>query len=430
MKKENISLENSSKEFDEEKNKFEELKNKIENEMIKLDNLYEKIFDETTKKYELKYLMLKIEENGLKDTLKNKVTKVKENLEINLSEVNSILKKYEKIGKYIMLLKERERYLIKDFNYISHINKNQIESCLFLKKEIKGLNISLNNDKIIYEEYYFNGIPIPKGIEISEITGDSFDISWNKVKIKILNVEKAQIKFRLEIRKENENFIPIYEGKNNYYTVKNLDYDSNYEVRICSIYNNIKTNYTPIYKVKTDVLSLILNDCNRRLEYINLLLDWSGFNSMKLIYRGTRDGMTSEDFHNKCDDRVNTISLFLNDKGNIFGGFSPIQWNYDGDFERHEECFLFTLTNIFNTEPTKFPYSDNDSVYLNSNNGPDFGDSDLTCGKNFMEEKANSSSFPSSYEDVLGKGKSVFTGDINIENKNFILKEIEVFELF
>ena len=52
LKKEKISLENSSKEFDEKKNKFEELKNKIENEMLKLDNLYEKIFDETTKEYE------------------------------------------------------------------------------------------------------------------------------------------------------------------------------------------------------------------------------------------------------------------------------------------------------------------------------------------------------------------------------------------
>ena len=49
LKKEKISIEDSSKNLDDNKNKLEELKNKIENEMIKLDNLYEKIFDETTK---------------------------------------------------------------------------------------------------------------------------------------------------------------------------------------------------------------------------------------------------------------------------------------------------------------------------------------------------------------------------------------------
>ena len=96
LKRENISIESSSKEFDERKNKFEELKNKIENEMIKLDKLYEKVFSETTKEYASKHEKLIIEENVLKETLKNKVTKTKENLEINLSVVNDILKNLKK----------------------------------------------------------------------------------------------------------------------------------------------------------------------------------------------------------------------------------------------------------------------------------------------------------------------------------------------
>ena len=247
LKKENISLENSCKEFDEKKNKFEELKNKIENEMIKLDNLYEKIFDETTKEYELKCKELKEEESDLKDELKNKVTKIKENLEINLSEVNNILKKFEKISKYIKILKEGDGNIIKDLNYVSHINKKQKEMSPFLNQELKSLDISFNYDEIIYEEYYFNGIPIPKTIKFSEITGNSFKILWKIDAIKILNIDKEKIKYRLEIRKENENFISLYEGKDRNYIVKNLDYDTNYEVRMCSIYDNIKTDYTQIY---------------------------------------------------------------------------------------------------------------------------------------------------------------------------------------
>ena len=40
----------------------------------------------------------------------------------------------------------------------------------------------------------------------------------------------------------------------------------------------------------------------------------------------------------------------------------------------------------------------------------------------------SSSNINHSYQDVLGKGNSIFSGDIN--NRNFKLKELEVFKLF
>ena len=43
---------------------------------------------------------------------------------------------------------------------------------------------------------------------------------------------------------------------------------------------------------------------------------------------------------------------------------------------------------------------------------------------------SNYSYFPYSYQDNLGKGKSIFTGDLNNSNRQFTLKEIEVFKLF
>ena len=47
---------------------------------------------------------------------------------------------------------------------------------------------------------------------------------------------------------------------------------------------------------------------------------------MELLYRGNKDGMTAQNFHNKCDDKGRTICLCLNDKNNIFGGYSSIPW--------------------------------------------------------------------------------------------------------
>ena len=84
--------------------------------------------------------------------------------------------------------------------------------------------------------------------------------------------------------------------------INNLESDTNYEIRICSFYNNIISNWTKIYKIKTDTFSNILNKNERKKEYVNKILEWSGFKSMELLYRGTRDGMTSNDFHNKCDN--------------------------------------------------------------------------------------------------------------------------------
>jgi hypothetical protein len=151
---------------------------------------------------------------------------------------------------------------------------------------------------------------------------------------------------------------------------------------------------------------------------------------MELIYRGTRDGMTPNDFHNKCDNKGKTICLFLNDKDNIFGGYSSIPWTNNGGNKTSNDCFLFTLNNIYNTEPTKFPYIQYRSVCHQSSYGPIFGNgSDLYLYNNFTNDNSTVSYFPYSYQDTLGKGKSIFTGDSNNNNIYFKLKEIEVFKI-
>ena len=44
--------------------------------------------------------------------------------------------------------------------------------------------------------------------------------------------------------------------------------------------------------------------------------------------------------------------------------------------------------------------------------------------------KGNSSSQFSSYQDNLGKGISIFTGDLNNSNSSFKIIEVELFKLF
>ena len=149
---------------------------------------------------------------------------------------------------------------------------------------------------------------------------------------------------------------------------------------------------------------------------------------MELIYRGTRDGSTSNVFHNKCDNQGPTICLYQNEKNNIFGGFSPISWENNGGWKKCEESFIFTLTNIYGIEPTKFPHLNNtSSVYHYSIFGPTFNDFIIYDDFRNKDSKAY---FPSGHQDIFNKKYSIITGDENSNNQSFKIKEIEVFKVY
>ena len=435
MKTENFSIENSTKTFNDKIEKVNNLKNIIEKEISKIDNLYEKVNKETTMSYELKHEKLLKEEKDLKEKLQNEVTKVKEKLEKSLSEVNNIIKICEKINKGIKILEKEDKNMVKTLAYISKINKSQKEMKVLFSELMRNIKISFVEEEsnIKYEEYFFNGIQTPKDIEFKEIGSNSFKIFWKIDDINILNINKNQINFRVEIKKENSNekFVQIYEGNNNNCLADKLNKNTNYEIRICSVYNDLISNWTEIKKVKTKdyIDSIILNETQRKNEFLQKIYEWSGYKRMELIYRATRDGGTAKDFHNKCNNQGPTICLFKNDKGNIFGGYASISWENDGGYYSAPDSFLFTLTNIHGTQPTKFPNTNsNSSLCFNSNYGPIFGAGhDIYTCPNFINDNS-SSNFPHSYQDNLSKGYSIFSGNLN--SKNYKLKELEVFKLF
>jgi len=154
---------------------------------------------------------------------------------------------------------------------------------------------------------------------------------------------------------------------------------------------------------------------------------------MELLYRGIRDGMTNTEFHNKCDNKGETVTLIKNEKGNIFGGYTSISWTSPSSYKYYSasESFIFTLNNIYNTEPTKFPSkNDKKEVKHDSGYGPIFGNgNDLGVHGDILKD-GGWSWFPNTYPDILDKGKSIFTGDSNNSNAKFKIKEIEVFKIF
>ena len=133
--------------------------------------------------------------------------------------------------------------------------------------------------------------------------------------------------------------------------------------------------------------------------------------------------MSADVFHNKCNNKGPTISLFKNENGYIFGWYESIDWTSSNSYRSAPDNFIFTLTNMYNISPTKFPNSNTSlSIYDHSSYGPTFGAHDIYIGFN-----SNYARPGVCYTDVLGKGYSIFKGDN--DNNKFTLKEIEVFKL-
>ena len=69
LKKENITLEYSAKEFNDLVQKINNLKENIENDIDKINNLYEKAVDELDKSFQKKHEKLIKEENDIKEKM-------------------------------------------------------------------------------------------------------------------------------------------------------------------------------------------------------------------------------------------------------------------------------------------------------------------------------------------------------------------------
>ena len=158
---------------------------------------------------------------------------------------NSLIRNYDKISKGIQQLKNEEQNksinILRNLTYISKINKNKTEINKIEQTLMKNLKLDFIDDNIKYKEYYFNGLPIPKDIKISDIKANSCNISWNIDDINILDFNKNKIKYKIELRKENGQFHSIYESNNMNYNIAILESNTNYEVRLCITYNNINS---------------------------------------------------------------------------------------------------------------------------------------------------------------------------------------------
>jgi hypothetical protein len=152
----------------------------------------------------------------------------------------------------------------------------------------------------------------------------------------------------------------------------------------------------------------------------------------KILWRGSRDGFKAKDFHDRCNGHSNTLTVILDTNGNIFGGFTPLEWETPSpeccipECDSSRKSFLFTLKNPHNIPARRFVLNDGMEYFAlgcGSRCGPDFIDICVLDDCNVKTD--NFTELGGFYVNDSGlDGKKVFTG-----SPEFQVKEIEVFEI-
>ena len=159
----------------------------------------------------------------------------------------------------------------------------------------------------------------------------------------------------------------------------------------------------------TDELELLIRKINKSNNRLTLTL----------LYKATADSDKAEAFHEKCDDARSTLVLVETTKGKRFGGYTTCSWSGDGLDKKDEDAFIFSLDKMKIYENI----SGEDAIGCYPKYGPIF----LGCQIRI-------------FDDAFTKGGTTFEKGLNYNTeedyelndgeREFIVKEIEVYEVF
>ena len=135
-----------------------------------------------------------------------------------------------------------------------------------------------------------------------------------------------------------------------------------------------------------------------------------------LLYRATRDGFTSHDFHTKCDQRAHTLAVFKTTNGSIFGGYTQATWSTQDtkcSYKMDAHSFAFSLRNDVE-QPMLMPIANPAyAIFASDKHGPSFGggnsmivedgdednDTDNDADEHLDTDQADSGCFYSTHDD-------------------------------
>ena len=151
---------------------------------------------------------------------------------------------------------------------------------------------------------------------------------------------------------------------------------------------------------------------------------------LRLIYRATRDGFDASNFHAKCDNQPNTLTLIKTTKECIFGGYTAVAWDSISCHKADPTAFIFSLTNS-SKNPLKIPIKTNNAraIYCCSSHGPVFGSYDICIQSNSNVSNGSYSELGNSFDFKLDSHPAARAQSFLADSQEFKTVEIEVFNL-
>ena len=372
-------------------------------------------------------------------------------------------------AKCITKIRNKENGIHKDCN-VCTIEEIKNEKVNKLNENIKNLEESLNKLKDIYEKINENKEDIKNKIQkiftkIRNELNKREDLLLEEVE----NIFKKNF-FGEEIIKQGEK-LPN-KVKKSLDKCKRIEYN-NEENKIISLINdctNIEENINEINKINNSIskcndlgdnkiffypkegddsqLNILVkgiktfgNVCmngnfflnssiiNQDINKINLLIKWikekikKDVISSEMIFRMSKDGDKSEDFHKFCDNQGPTLVIVQTTSNKIFGGFTPLNWKSTEEkpIDKNNQTFIFSLD--FNKRYDQVKLN-SQAIKCSKEFGPNFGNDDFQLKKNLKEGICyadNSCNFICNGETELLGGKN--------NNETFYTKELEVFKI-
>jgi hypothetical protein len=158
---------------------------------------------------------------------------------------------------------------------------------------------------------------------------------------------------------------------------------------------------------------------------LNLIKSWLGRgknHELELIYRGSRDGFSAENFHQNCDEQGPTLVVCKSKAyEKVFGGFTSKSWSKVDYYVADQDAFLFSLSNSSKHQITEASCA----IFCASEAGPTFGagyDLAICSESNIIEGSSSALGMTYKANDNMGDLTAYLGGA-----SSFMLDEIEVF---
>ena len=158
------------------------------------------------------------------------------------------------------------------------------------------------------------------------------------------------------------------------------------------------------------------------LDYVQQNDKYFNFNEMKLLYKSSRDGDDTRICHKLCDNKKNILIIIKSDNNYIFGGYTKI-----GFKSRTSQNSIDNKSFLFSVNLKKIYPAIKDKNVI--------GHFDEKRGLTFTGSLYFYDGFMKRYNYISNEIKKYFHGfyhefEMNGGKKQFIIKELEVYQLF